>query len=156
MGAIIPAKILGLKGQVIKDFVFNEESGRVRVICDRDRRRRPVDHRTGRRGSVNRLLRRTILDVPLGGYPVDIEIEYAETFLSPGNVRVEALPFVCPKARVTKRYARLIAGMARHMPLSAVARHTGLSWDSVKAIEGAYLAETIQILRPQTLAGIRY
>ena len=156
MGAVIPAKILGLEGQVIKDIVFNEESGRVRVICDRDRRRRPVEHRTGWRGSVNRLLRRTILDVPLGGHPCEIEIEYAETFLTPSSVRVEHLSFVAPKARVTKRYARLIAGMARHMPISAVARHTGLSWDSVKAIECAHLAETMPIPRPQTLEGIRY
>ena len=156
MGAVIPAKILGLEGQVIKDVVFNEESGRVRVICDRDRRRRPVEHRTGRRGSVNRLLRRTVLDVPLCGHLCEIEIEYAETFLSPGHVRVEQLAFVAPKARVTKRYARLIAGMARHMPISTVARHTGLSWDSVKAIECAHLAETIPIPRPQTLIGIRY
>lgn len=156
MGAVIPAKILGLEGQVIKDVVFNEESGRVRVICDRDRRRRPVDHRTGRRGAVNRLLRRTVLDVPLGGHPCEIEIEYAETFLSPGHVRVEQLSFVAPKARVTKRYARLIAGMARHMPISTVARHTGLSWDSVKAIECAHLAATLPIPRPQTLTGIRY
>lgn len=156
MGAVIPTKILGLEGQVIKDVVFNEESGRVRVICDRDRRRRPVDHRTGRRGSVNRLLRRTVLDVPLGGLRCEIEIEYAETFLSPGHVRVEHLAFVARKARVTKRYARLIAGMARHMPISTVARHTGLSWDSVKAIECAHLAETIPIPRPQTLSGIRY
>jgi len=156
MGAVIPAKILGLKGQVIKSVVFDEENGRVRVICDRDRRRRPVDHRTGRRGSVNRLLRRTVRDVPIGGWPCEVEIEYAETFLSPGHVRVEHLPFVAPKARVTKRYARLIAGMARHMPISVVARHTGLSWDAVKAIECAHLAETIPIPRPQTLTGIRY
>lgn len=156
MGAVIPAKILGFEGQVIKDVVFKEESGRVRVICDRDRRRRPVDHRTGRRGQVNRLLRRTVLDVPIGGQPCEVEIEYAETFLSPGQVRVEQLSFVAPRARVTKRYARLIAGLARHMPISTVARHTGLSWDSVKAIECAHLAETIPIPRPQTLAGIRY
>jgi transposase len=156
MGEVIPAKILGLEGQVIKDVVFNVESGRVRVVCDRDRRRRPVDHRTGLRGAVNRLLRRTVLDVPLGGHPCEIEIEYAETFLSPGHVRVEALSFVSPKARVTKRFARLIAGMARHMPISTVARHTGLSWDSVKAIECAHLAETMPIPRPQELEGIRY
>jgi hypothetical protein len=67
MGAVIPAKILGLEGQVIKSVEFNEASGGVRIICDRDRRRRPVDHRTGWCGSVNRLLRRTVLDVPLGG-----------------------------------------------------------------------------------------
>jgi len=156
MGAVIPTKILGLEGQVIKDIVFNEASGRVRIVCNRDRRRRPVDHRTGRRGQINRLLRRTVLDVPIGGHPCEVEIEYAETFLSPGHVRVEALPFVCPKARVTTRYARLIAGMARHMPISTVARHTGLSWDSVKAIECAYLAQTVPIPRPQTLTGICY
>lgn len=103
MGAVIPTKILGLEGQVIKDVVFNEATGRVRVVCDRDKRRRPTDHRTGRRGTVNRLLRRTIMDVPMGGYPCDIEIEYAETFLSPGHIRVEALSFVAPKARVTRR-----------------------------------------------------
>jgi len=157
MGAIIPGKILGLEGQVIKSVVFNEELGRVRVVCVRDRRRRrPVDHHTGRRGGVHRLLRRTILDVPIGGHRCEIEIEYAETFLSPGNVRVEALSFVAPKARVTKRFARLIAGMARHMPISAVARHTHLSWDSVKAIECAHLAETLVIAHPQTLTGLRY
>ena len=156
MGAIIPAKILGLEGQVIKDVLFNEETGLVRVICDRDRRRRPVDHSTGRRGSVNRLLRRTILDVPLGGHRCEIEIEYAEVFLSHGHVRVEQLPFVVPKVRVTRRYARFIAGMARHMPISTVARHTGLSWDSVKSIECAHLAETIPIPDPRSLEGIRY
>lgn len=156
MGAIIPAKILGLEGQVIKEVVFNEESGRVRIICNRDRRRRPVDHRMGRRGHVNRLLRRTVLDVPIGGWPCEVEIEYAETFVCHGHVRVEALPFVAPKARVTRRYAKLIAGMARHMPISAVASHTGLSWDSVKAIECAHLAETTPMPRPATLTGIRY
>jgi len=166
MGAVIPAKILGLEGQVIKKVLFDEEAGRVRVMCDRDCRRRPVDHRTGRTGSVNRLLRRTVLDVPLGGWPCEVEIEYAEsqgipslrdiTFLSPGQVRVERLPFVSPKVRVTRRYARLIAGMARHMPISTVARHTGLSWDSVKAIECAHLDETIPIPDPRSLEGIRY
>jgi transposase len=155
MGAVIPARILGLEGQVIKSVGFNEETARVRIVCNRDRRRRPVDRRTGRRGGVHRLLRRTLLDVPLGGHRCEVEIEYAEAFLSPGHVRVEQLAFVSPKARVTKRYARLIAGMARHMPLSTVARHTGLSWDSVKAIEAAHLAETIEAPRPQTLTGIR-
>lgn len=156
MGAVIPAAIFGLEGQVIKDIVINEASGRVRIVRDRNRRRRPVDHRTGRRGRVNRLLRRTVLDVPLFGSPCEVEIEYAETFVSPGQVRVEALPFVAPGARVTRRLARLIAGMARHMPIAVVARHAGLSWDAVKAIECGHLMETLDPPRPQILAGIRY
>ena len=156
MGAIIPARILGLEGQVINRVEFKEEAGGLRIICDRDRRRRPVDHRTGLRGLVNRYLRRTIRDVPLMGHPCEIEIEYMQTFLSPAHVRVEALSFVAPGARVTRRYGRMIAGMARHMPISVVARHTGLSWDSVKAIECAHLAETIELPRPEVLTGIRY
>ena len=42
------------------------------------------------------------------------------------------------------------------MPISTVATHTGLSWDSVKAIECAHLAETIPISDPKSLEGIRY
>lgn len=126
MGEVILSGIFGLEGQVIKEVVISESSGRVRIVCNRNRHCRPVDHRTGRRGSVNRLPRRTALDVPLCGRPCEVEIEYAETFVSPGQVRVEALPFVAPGARVTRRLARLIAGMARH---------TELSWDAVKAIK---------------------
>lgn len=90
------------------------------------------------------------------GRPCEVEIEYAEAFLSPGHVRVEELPCVACGARVTRRCARLIAGMARHMPISVVARHTGLSWDSVKAIECQHLTETVEAPRAQTLTGIRY
>ena len=75
MGAVIPVKIVGLEGQVIKSVLFNEAAGHVRIICARDRRRLPVDARTGRRGSVHRLLRRTVQDVPLAGLRCDIEIE---------------------------------------------------------------------------------
>jgi transposase len=96
-----------------------------------------------------------VLDVPLGGWPCEIEIEYAETFLAHGQVRVEQLAFVSPKVRVTRRYARMVAGMARHMPISTVALHTGLSWDSVKAIECAHLTDTIPMPDPRTLSGIR-
>lgn len=64
MGVVTPAKILVLEGLVIKEVVFDETRARVRVVCSRDKRRRPVAHSSGRRGSVNRLLRRTILDVP--------------------------------------------------------------------------------------------
>src|SRR5208282_4133015 len=67
MGAVIQARILGLDGQVIKGVAFKEQTGRVGIVGDIDLRRRPVDRRTGRRGGVHRLLRRTVLDVPLGG-----------------------------------------------------------------------------------------
>lgn len=79
MRAVILAKILGLEGQVIKSVVFDIERRRVRVICGRDRRHLLVDCRTGRRGQLKRLLHRTVRDVPLGGWPCEVEIEYVET-----------------------------------------------------------------------------
>jgi transposase len=156
MGAVIPVGILGYEGQVIKEVREDETTGKVTVICRRDRRHRPVDAKSGRSGVVNRWLRRTVRDIPLGGRPCEVEIEYAQVFLSPSCVRVEALPFVAPGARATRRFARLISGLCRHMPIDAVARHAGLSWHSVKALDAAFLAETVIPPRPQLLTGIRY
>ena len=155
MGAIIRSEILGLEGQVIKEVQYTDEGG-IRIVCNRDKRRRPCDHQTGRPGLTDRYLRRTIDDVPLMGRRCQIEIEYVQMMVSQTTARVESLPFVAPGARITRRYGRMIAGMARHMPVSAVARHTGMSWDRTKAIECAYLKETIEIPRPEELSGIRY
>ncbi len=156
MGAVIPVGILGYEGQVIKEVREDEARGCVTLVCRRDRRHRPVDPRSGRTGPVNRWLRRTVRDIPLGGRPCEVEIEYAQIYLSPSCVRVEALPFVAPGTRATRRLARLVSGLCRHMPIDAVARHTGLSWHSVKALDAAFLAETVVPPRPELLADIRY
>jgi transposase len=42
------------------------------------------------------------------------------------------------------------------MPISSVARHTGLRWESVKAIDVAHMSETIAMPSPSSLTGIRY
>ncbi len=119
MGATIPVGIMGYQGQGIQDIRVDEAAGKVSIPCNRDRRRKPVDPRSGRAGSLHRHKRRTIRDVPLAGYACEVEIEYAETFLSPASIHGEALPFVAPKARVTRRYARLISGLCRPMPPSS-------------------------------------
>lgn len=155
MGATIPAGIFDYKGQVIKAIDVDDTAGKVTVYCRRDRRRRPMV-RDGRNGMVNRLLRRRVRDMPLAGYACEVEIEYAEVFLSRSQVRVEQLPFVQPLARVTRRFARMIGGLCRHLPIAAVARHTGLSWSSIKAIDRAWLAETVTPLRPEEIEGVRY
>ena len=156
MGATIPVGIMGYQGQVIKDIYVDESAGKVSITCRRDRRRKPVDARSGRAGSVHRYKRRTIRDIPLAGYACEVSIEYVETFLSPSNIHVEALPFIAPKERVTRRYARLISGLCRHMPISAVARHTGLRWESVKAIDVAHMSGVIAMQPPSSLTDIRY
>lgn len=140
MGAVIPVGILWYEGQVIKEVRQDGATGKVTVACRRDRRHCPVDPESGRVGPVNRWLRRTVRDIPLGGHPCDVDIEYAQVFLSPSCVRIEALPFVAPGTRATRRFARPVSGLCRHMPIDAVARHTGLSWHSVKALDTAFLA----------------
>ena len=53
----MPARILGLRGQVVNGVTV--EDGRVILVnCRRDIRYRPVDARKGQRGQVNRRLRR--------------------------------------------------------------------------------------------------
>ena len=73
--------------------------GKVGIICNHDRRRKPVDPRSGRTGSIYRYKRRTIRDMPLAGCACEVEIAYAETFLSPSNIHGEAQPFVAPPRR---------------------------------------------------------
>jgi len=53
MGAAIPARIFGLRGEGVNG-VTVEDGGVIRVECRRDVRYRPVDARTGPRGRVNR------------------------------------------------------------------------------------------------------
>jgi hypothetical protein len=72
MGAVIPVGILGYEGQVIKEVRQDETTGKITVVCRRDRRHRPVDPKSGRAGLVNRWLRRTVRDIPLGGRPCEV------------------------------------------------------------------------------------
>jgi len=156
MGATIPVGIMGYQGQVIEAVEHDPACGIVRISCRRDRRVTPIAAGIGRSGGVHRLKRRWVSDLPLMGQACQVEIEYAEVFVSPSVVRVEQLAFVEPAMRVTNRYALLISGLCRHMPISVVARHTGLRWNTVKSIDQAYLAETIKPVAPQALEGIRY
>ena len=156
MGAVIPAGIFGYEGQVIKEVRHDEATGKVTVICRRDQRRRLVDPESGRTGLINRWMHRTVRDIPLGGHPCEVEIEYAQLYVSSSRTCVEALPFVAPGVRATRRFARLVSGLCRHMSIDAVARHTGLSWHSVKAMDMAFLAENVEPPRPELLEGIRY
>ena len=64
MGATIPVGIMGYQGQVIKDIRVDETAGKVRIVCKRDRLRRPVDACSGRAGSVHRFRKILQLNTP--------------------------------------------------------------------------------------------
>lgn len=155
MGAAIPARILGLRGQVV-NAVTAEDGGVLRVNCRRDVRYRPVDARTGQRGRVNRRLRRTVWDLPMFGHRVALDIEYLEIVIGARERRVEELAFVAAGARYTHRLAELTSALCRHLPISAVARWTGLAWATVKDMDQRHLEATLPALKPRDLAGLRY
>jgi transposase len=155
MGATIPAGILGLRGQIVNS-VTVEAPGLVRVECRRDRRKAPVDARTGQRGRANRWLRRRVWDVPLFGNRVALDIEYLEIAVGARDRRVEQLAFVGVGSRYTKRLEELVSALCRHLPISAVARWSGLSWVTVKDMDRRHLQATLPALKPRDLSGLRY
>ena len=96
MGAAIPAGIMGYQGQVIERVEHDAACGTVRISCRRDQRVKAIAAGIGRCGSVHRLKRRWVSDLPLFGQACQVEIEYAEVFISPSVVRVEQLPLSSP------------------------------------------------------------
>jgi Transposase and inactivated derivatives len=95
-------------------------------------------------------------DVPLFGLRTLVDIEYAQVFVGKGKIEVEGLPFVSPGSRVTNRFARLISGLCRYMPISAVSRYVGLRWNTVKSIDKTWMKKTLPMKHPSDLVGLEY
>ena len=147
----ISRDILGFKGQRVNEIKLDEEKQQIVIHCSRDRRRCAVDPVSGKKGTVNRYVRRRVRDVPLFGYPCVIEIELAQVFTSKNERRMEHCEFVDKGWRFTRRFCRMISGLCRHMSIQAVSKHLGLRWESVKNIDKAYLLETLPALDPTQL-----
>lgn len=154
MGTVNLVPFLELRGQVVETVEWDHDAGEIKVRCNRDRRFNATEHGTGRPGGVERYLRRTIMDVPLAGKRCLVDIEYVQVFVH-NRTPVEGLSFVEPGQRVTNRMANLVSALCRHMTISAVARYTGLSWDTVKNLDKRCLAKQLPPLRPELLEGLR-
>lgn len=152
----IQRDILGLQGQRVNQVRLDEQEQQLVIHCNRDRRRNAIDPVTGKKGTINRYVRRQVRDVPLFGYPCVIEIELAQVFISKNERRMERCEFVDKGCRFTRRFCRLISGLCRHMSIQAVSRHLGLRWETVKNIDKAYLEETLPALDPAQLTDLEY
>jgi len=152
----IQSDILGLKGQRVNQIKLDEQAQQLVIHCRRDKRRNAIDPVTGKKGTVNRYVRRQVRDVPLFGYPCVIEVELAQVFISKNERRMEHCEFVDKGWRFTRRFCRMISGLCRHMSIQAVSRHLGLRWETVKNIDKAYLEETLPALDPTQLTGLKY
>lgn len=156
MGIGIPSKILGLTGQTVKQIRWEGGDQGVVIECQRDKRRKAVDPRTGNKGTINRYLRRVIQDIPLFGQRCLIEIELAQVRVGKNERRVERCEFVATGSRFTHRFCQLVSGLCRHLSIQAVARHLGLRWETVKNIDKMYLHKSLPALDPSTLTGLKH
>jgi transposase len=156
MGIDIPRDIFGLQGQRINKIKLDQEKSQVVINCSRDRRRNAIDPVTGKKGTINRYVRRKVRDLPLFGYPCLIDIELAQVFISKNERRIEHCEFVDKGWRFTHRFCRMISGLCRHMSIRAVSRHLKLRWETVKNIDKEYLTETLPALDPSQLKGLEY
>jgi len=156
MGINIPESILCLKGQRVNQIDCNELTNTITISCSRDKRFAFIDPATHSVGTINRYVRRVVHDAPLCGRRVQIEIELAEVLAFDGKRHIEHCDFVERGYYYTKRFCRLVSGMCRHMTISAVARHLGLRWETVKNIDKAYLEHTLPSLHPEELTDLKY
>src|SRR5680860_536930 len=156
MAATIPSWIVGLHGQCVKQVTWDEQRDTLVFYCNRDGRFVPVDHRTGSRGTVNRWLRREVQDLPVWGRPIVLSIEYCQLKIGAADRRMERLSFVEPGHGFTRRFARFVSQLARHMSLAAVSAYTGLAWRTVKAMDERALSRDLSALDPGALTGLRY
>ena len=76
----------------------------------------------------------------------------AQTWLWMGRVRVacpkcgpklEALDWLAPYSRLTRRMAENVVRLCRVLPIKHVAEYLGLTWDTVKNTDKAYLKESL-------------
>jgi len=155
MSTSIPTNILGISGQVVKT-IEQHDSGEIVISCSRDKRTKVIDPVSKLKTSINLYVHRTIKDLPLLGYPCLVEIELAQVNTHDGHRIIEDNSFVDLGCRHSKRLCRLISGLCRHMSISAVSKHLGIRWETVKNIDKHYLHETLPALDPSALTGLKH
>jgi len=156
MSINIPTSILELKGQCVNTIDCNKHINTITISCYRDKRFTPIDPVTRSRGTINCYVRRVIHDIPFLNYRLQIEIELAQVLSVDNKRHIERCDFVDKGCYYTKRFCRLISGLCRHMTISAVAKHFGLRWETVKNIDKAHLQETLPSLNPAALTNLKY
>lgn len=156
MSIALPAAIFNLHGQVVKKSIYEPDKTCLIIQCRRDRRRLAIDPLTGKKGTVNRYVRRSVKDIPMLGSRCVIEIELAEVRNGAGARRIERCHFVEKGSYYTNRFCKLISGVCRHMSIQSVAKHFALRWDTVKNMDKRYLQSTLPTLTPSELKNLMY
>lgn len=152
----IPGSILGLKGQSVNSINCDPATNTITIACRRDKRKAAIDPISGQRGTVNCYIRRSVSDLPILNYRVEIEIELAQVLTRDNTRRIETCAFVDKGCYYTKRFCCLVSGLCRYMTISAVAKHFELRWETVKNMDKQHLLDTLPALDPSKLTDLKY
>lgn len=86
---------------------------------------------------------RRFMTLPIGLRPTIIEFAIQRVFCAPcGLTRQVKIGFAEPDRRYTKRFERYVLELSKHMTMTHVAHHLGISWHTVKEIQKRYLQRT--------------
>jgi len=136
IAAYFPFSRLVISGQSVA-----EEADVAVVDLRPDERFCPICHRCGAQaaricsGQV-----RAVRDLPFASARVYLRLAYRKVFCPQCRMRVvEDLELVGPWQRVTHRLARCVHELCKVMTVADVARHFGLGWKTVKAIDENFL-----------------
>lgn len=90
---------------------------------------------------------REIRDLPVFDADTVLVVWRARVPCSACGPKLEALDWLEPHARVTKRLAESVARMCKVMPIKRVAEHYDLHWGTVKDIDKAFLKRALEPVR---------
>jgi transposase len=86
---------------------------------------------------------RRFMTLPIGLRPTIIEFAIQRVFCAAcGLTRQVKIGFAEPDRRYTKRFERYVLELSKHMTMTHVAHHLGISWHTVKEIQKRYLQRT--------------
>jgi len=119
-----------------------EPAGAV-IRMEPDQRFRPICRTCRTPGTVHtKGLRRMVRDLNIGQAQTFLQVEYRRVWCPRcGKAHTEALDFLDPHKRITRRMARYIYELCQKMTVKAVAEHLALDPKTVKAIDKHFLAE---------------
>jgi transposase len=101
--------------------------------------------------AIHDLQERRIRDLPVFEHWVELRVLRVRVECATCGPKLERLGWLAPYARVTQRLAQSAAQLCKVMTLRHVARHFGLDWKTVKAIDRAGL---LRELGPVDLEGL--
>ena len=111
------------------------------ITAQPNKRYRPVCHCCGQKAcGTHSWAERSVRDLNIATARVWITCQYRKLFCQQcKGVRIEDLELFHPYLRVTHRMARYIYQLCQMMTVTEVARHLGMNWKTVKAIDKTFL-----------------